>query len=87
LTSKFEREWRKEIMKNVRGKQAEKPAPCPNCDEQFRFPMEAVMFGGEVTCPHCQQTFVVGSDAADKFVSGVDDFRKNIERTNRKRRR
>jgi uncharacterized Zn-finger protein len=76
--SSFERGMRKEIEKNVRGKQAEKPAPCPSCGEQFRFPMEAVMFGGEVTCPHCQQTFTVGSDAADKLISGLNDFRRKL---------
>jgi uncharacterized Zn-finger protein len=71
---------RKEMMKNVRGKEAEKATPCPYCGEEFKLPMEAVMFGGEITCPHCQQTFNVGSDGADKLVTGLDEFRRNINR-------
>jgi predicted Zn finger-like uncharacterized protein len=78
MSSRFRREMRKEMTKNVRGKKAERPTPCPNCGEQFRFPMEAVMFGGEVTCPHCQQTFNVGSDAADRLISGLNDFRRKL---------
>ncbi len=75
---RFERELREEMMRNARGQKAEKVTPCPLCNEPFKLPMEAVLFGGAVTCPHCEQTFNVGSDAADKIVSDLDDFRRNL---------
>lgn len=85
--SSFEREMRKEMMKNIRGKEAEKSTPCLYCGEPFKLPMEAVVFGGEATCPHCQRVFGVQSDAADTLVSGMDDFRKSLDRINKRNRR
>jgi uncharacterized Zn-finger protein len=82
--SNFKRELRKQMMKNVRGNEAEKATPCPYCGETFNLPMEAVMFGGEVRCPHCQEAYSLSSEAADKLVSGLDDFRKSLEQINRR---
>jgi uncharacterized Zn-finger protein len=87
LLSNFERELRKQMMKNVQGKKAEKATPCPYCGESFKLHMEAVMFGGEIRCPHCQETYSVSSEAADTLVSGLDDFRKSLEQINRRNRR
>ena len=76
--SQFERDLREEMMKNVRGEQAENPAPCPYCEQEFRWPMEAVVFGGEITCPHCSQTFVADSDVAGNITSALEDFRRGF---------
>ncbi len=76
--SQFERDLREEMMKNIRGKLAEKPAPCPYCEREFHWPMEAVVFGGEINCSHCGQTFEAKSDVADSMTSDLEDFRRGL---------
>ena len=89
MSSKFERDMRRQMEKNTRDKTAE--YPCPYCGQEFHYPLQAVVFGGDVTCSHCGQTFVAQSDAGNQVVSMVEDFRKNLQRDlkriNRRNRR
>jgi uncharacterized Zn finger protein (UPF0148 family) len=85
VSSSFERDLRREMEQNLEGQKADYPAPCQICGSEFLYPARAVVFGGEVVCPHCGGTFTVSSDAADSFISSVQDFRRNIERRNRRR--
>ena len=88
MTSNFERKIKQEMEKNLRGQESDRPIECPNCGAEFRIPAQVVMFGGEMDCPNnCGQSFSFKSDAADQFASGLSDFRKSLDRINKKNRR
>ena len=86
MSSRFEREWRREMEKNVQGQQSEKPVPCPYCQQEFHIPGPQLVFGGEVTCPHCGGKIDFHSDAADTITSALSDFRRDLEGGNKERR-
>ena len=85
--SSFERKLKKEMEKNLRGQESDEPYSCPNCGTEFKLPGQVVIFGGEATCPTCGQVVSFTSNAGDTVASAIDDFRKNLERMNRKNRR
>lgn len=85
MTSKFEREIKREMEKNLRGQYERRE--CPNCGAGLDIPGQAVMFGGDVHCSACGTTINIQSDAADQFASGLSDFRKSLDRINKKNRR
>lgn len=88
MAKKFEREIKRELEKNLRGQESDEPIECPNCGTRFKIPGQVVMFGGEMDCPNnCGQTFSFESDAGDQVASAIDDFRKSLERSNKKNRR
>lgn len=87
MSSKFKREALKEMRRNAKKQKSEKPILCPHCGEPFRIPGEQLMFGGDVTCPECERSIEIKSDAADQIASMVGDFRKNLQSINRRKRR
>ena len=76
--SNFEGKLRREMEKNLRSQESDNPYPCPYCETEFRLPGQAVVFGGEVTCPHCKRGFTINSSAADTIVEGLKDFRRKL---------
>ena len=80
MSSKFERDALKEMRRNAKKQESEKPISCPNCGNPFHIPGEQVLFGGNVTCPYCEQTIEIQSDAGNQVASLLGDFRKNLQR-------
>lgn len=40
--------------------------PCPHCSQKFPFTLRQVLGEETVTCPHCQSTFQLKADSAER---------------------
>lgn len=73
-----------EIGREVRGKKIN--ATCTQCKRKFQFPAEVLFDGGSKRCPHCGCTYRSDGSSGKKFDKTINDFRKSMERINRRHR-
>ncbi len=73
-----------EIGREVRGKKID--ATCVQCKRKFQFPAEVFFDGGSKCRPHCGHKYRDDGSSGKRFDKTINDFRKSMDRLNRRRR-